>query len=156
MQQVEYKEYQNELLRATKNSLKAAVNLSLPGYGHKYFKSNEGYSCLKDDGFMCGLFRFKFNNKRENITKLHQEYRINKGGYFLECYDGPLVELYRQQGFEVVSRVKFDVLMAPDNWDIDKVTCNKPDIVFMSLYSIDEIKYTNYENAYEIAKNTRA
>ena len=55
---------------------------------------------------MGGLLRFSFRGE-ENLSKLHQEQRCFKGGHFLDCYDGKLVELYKKQGFKIVGKGAF-------------------------------------------------
>ena len=80
--------------------------------------------------------------------RAHQNFRISEGGYFLECFEGVLSEIYKKQGFKVVARLKFDENFAPLNWEKNEVLKNKPDIVFMSLFSVDKIEtFEKYEQA---------
>jgi hypothetical protein len=59
---------------------------------------------------------------------------ISKGANNLDCYDTGdhgLVPFYEKHGFVETSRVPFDPLQAPDDWNYPKL--NNPDVVFMAL-----------------------
>lgn len=135
------------------------LNVSQPEQelGDKYFKSIQGISILKNDGFMCGLARFSKNGTSEKVAQLHQKARIEQGGFFLECFDGPLVQIYEKQGFKPVAIIDFNEEFAPDGWQDDLTLSKKPAIVFMSLRhdSFRIKKFDTYMAAYEYTKNKK-
>ena len=98
---------------------------------------------------MGGLCRFKGGS--ENLSKIHQERRIELGGFFTECYDTKLVSLYAKQGFKVLVRLKFNPTFAEKGWEKNKALFLKPDVVFLSLYDRPTIQYATYEDAYYYA-----
>ena len=152
MKQITFIEYIELLEIAKVNFPNVAENVNTPANdkGTKFFKSSEGCSALKN-GFLFGLFRFKKGS--EKIAKIHQQKRILEGGYFLECYEGVLSNIYKKQGFKIVSRLKFDPLQAPKNWEQNEVLKNSPDVVFMSLFAVNEIKiFDNYNQASTVGK----
>ena len=122
LKEITFDEYIDIFNRVSKNVAKVRMNSSPPSYSDhiRFFKSSEGISYLGSDGYMGGLVRFNFANK-ENLSKQHQEQRIFKGGTFLDCYDGKLVELYKKQGFRVVARLPFNGDYAPKDWEEDEL-----------------------------------
>ncbi len=148
---ISYSTYCNLLLEVMKTSRKAQLNCDVPKHikGNLYFKSEQGISYLQVDGFMAGLCRIKDGD--ENVAQVHQEARKYFGGYFLECYEGKLVELYESQGFDIVGRVKFDEEQAKEGWQKDRTLKNKPDVVFLSLYD-KPTRYGSYDLIYKYAQ----
>lgn len=53
-----------------------------------------------------------------------------RDGNWLNNFDGPLTEFYREEGFEVVARAPFDPKFAPAGWDFDRF--GTPDYVEMA------------------------
>lgn len=155
MQLINYNQYITELKKQILTNKKVALNCSIPSHqtDTKYFKSEQGISYLRKDGFMGGLCRTEKGS--ENVAKLHQTERIERGGYFLECYDGKLVEIYLKQGFKIVSKLTFNKEFAPKGWEQDNQLKNKPDVVFMSRYVTTSRRFSDYESAYNFAKNTK-
>lgn len=154
MQQITHSQYKELLEQAKKLNPKVSLNCTdIDNEPNTlYFKSKEGISYLKGKGMLGGLARFKKGN--ENLSELHQMYRIQLGGNYLECFDGKLVELYKRQGFYIVARLAFNPFCALDGWQKDDDLRHEPDIVFMSLDK-KEIKYfENYDRAlaYSISK----
>ena len=154
LKEITFDEYTDIFNRVSKNVAKVRMNSTPPNYsdGIRFFKSSEGISYLGSDGYMGGLVRFNFANK-ENLSKQHQEQRIFKGGTFLDCYDGKLVELYKKQGFRVVARLPFNGDYAPKDWEEDEFLKYRPDVVFLSINQSIKIIYTNdYQEAYNHAR----
>ena len=56
---------------------------------------------------------------------------IELGATKLNCFDGPLVKLYESFGFIETDRVKFSIVFAPSNWNLE--TMGRPDIIFMEI-----------------------
>ena len=151
MKNIDHIIYTHYFYRAINYNPQVNLNCDVPEYhpNTQYFKSEQGISYLKTDGFIGGIARFKQGNER--LAEMHQQHRINKGGYFLECYDGKLTKLYEKQGFTVVGRIKFNPEFAKEGWDKDEDLRKQPDIVFMSLYPIVPIE-ANYETVYSYAR----
>jgi hypothetical protein len=133
MQEINFNEYVEILETAKETNEKIRLNVSTPENikGNRYFKSLEGCSILSTKGELCGLFRFKKGS--EDVAKIHQNYRISQGGYWLNCYRGKLDKIYKKQNFKIISAVKFNPNFAPQNWESDKILSTKPDICFMVL-----------------------
>ena len=151
VKEINFDEYFKLYQIAKENFKNVVFNLDTPvnDKGTKFFKSSEGCSFLKG-GLLGGLFRFK--NGVEKIAKIHQQNRILKGGYYLECFEGILSDIYKKQGFKIVSRMKFNASFASKNWEQNEVLKNSPDVVFMSLYQVDKIQiFTDYDKAEKIA-----
>ena len=130
---------------------KISLNLDEPTKDEKslYFESLQGCSVLKN-GLLCGLFRYK--EGKEQAAKIHQMHRIKLGGFYLECYEGVLSDIYKKQGFEIVSKIPFNPNFARKGWKEDKEILKKPYVVFMSLYGVDQNDVQICEN-YEDAEN---
>jgi len=151
VKEIEFNEYLKLYLFAKENFKNIVFNLDTPtnDKGTKFFKSSEGCSFLKG-GLLGGLFRFK--KGYEKIAKIHQQNRILKGGYYLECFEGVLSNIYKKQGFYIVSKMKFNSLFCAENWKQNEVLKNCPDVVFMSLYPVNKIQtFTDYDKAQKIA-----
>jgi hypothetical protein len=148
---ITYTEYVKRLLIATKNSKLVYLNCDVPEdtQGTQYFTSREGISYLKADGFMGGLCRFK--EGKENLTKIHQQHRISLGGFFLDCYEGKLSEMYKAQDFHTVCRVPFKESYAKEGWE--EYLSHKPNVLLMSLDDKSEKIAIDYEYAYEYASS---
>lgn len=151
MQRISYKEYKEILLQQMATDVRVRVNLNLPSdeAGSIYYKSDQGISYLRPDGFMGGLCRYKEGS--EDVTKLHQEQRIKDGGYFLECFEGKLSSLYKKQGFKIVGAMKFNEDFAAKGWKA--VVPTRPDVVFMSLYNKPLKRSDEYDRLYQYAKS---
>lgn len=150
MYSISHQAYLIFLKRAINNPrVKNNVTLVDHKRGNSYFCSQQGISYLKCDGFMGGLCRFKQGS--ENLIKIHQQHRIKLGGYFLECYEGKLSEMYGEQGFKTVVKLKFNPQFAPDGWEYDKDLKVQPNVVFMSLYEVPTVWTDDYKTAYTYA-----
>jgi hypothetical protein len=156
MEQVTFKEYKTILETVLSSNKVAFLNLDMPNETDKktYFKSLEGISWLANDGFMGGLCRFK--EGKENISQLHQNHRIFKGGYFLECYAGKLNKLYEKQGFKNIAYLKFNPEFAKEGWKNDSILKSQPIIMFMSLFGVDKSYHSlDYDNCYNFARDSK-
>ena len=141
----------NEIIALCRaNNARVRANVSEREYkqGDKYYISTSAVSGLSSDGFMFGLC--KFGQYFGANVGLHQQTRIEQGGYFLECYEGKLSKMYKENGFHIVARVPWD-----DQYLAAGELKHKPDIVFMSLYNHDTINADTYEHGYEVAKNSK-
>ena len=153
IKQINYHQYMTLLLKARSGNLRNYVNCTIPEdkRGTTYLKSEEGISYLRPDGFLGGMCRIKKGVER--ITDLHQVYRLMLGGHFLECYDGKLVEMYKNNGFHIVGRMGFDIDYAQKGWQFTKLVM-KPDVVFMSLYDKPLKRSVSYDLLYDYAGST--
>lgn len=154
LKEITFNDYAVIFNNTAKNVERVKLHSSQPPKGDdiRFFRSDEGISYLCGDGYMGGLLRFNFR-REENLSKLHQEQRVFKGGHFLDCYDGKLVELYKKQGFKIVARVPFNSDYAPKGWEEDKDLKRKPDVVFLSKRENVQINYLkNYDDAYNYAR----
>lgn len=151
MERIDNYQYCKLLKKAMDGSPIARLNCSYPNFkkGDRYYKSTNGISYLRADGFMGGLCRTSKGG--HPVAQAHQRKRIKDGGYFLECYDGKLVELYEKQGFKVVVRIPFMEEIAEIGWE--QHLSHRPDLVFMSLYDLPLKNATNYNLAYDYAKS---
>lgn len=151
IKEINFDEYLKLYQIAKENFKNVVFNLDTPinDKGTKFFKSSQGCSFLKG-GLLGGLFRFKKGS--EKIANIHQQNRILKGGYFLECFEGILSDIYKKQGFSIVSRIKFNPLLCAKNWEQNEVLKNCPNVVFMSLYKANNVQtFTDYKKAEKIA-----
>lgn len=129
--------------------------------GRRYFRSKEAISYVDSNGYLGGLMKFSFEGL-EKSAELHQtQRRLQHGGYWLDCYDGALVENYKKQGFEVVARLPFNLDYAPKGWQNNEFLKNQPDVVFMNYkpsgalwdnQNRQAVKVNNYEQAALIAQ----
>lgn len=149
MQQITYEEYRDILLDCIAKDDRVRINCTVPEHyeGNRYYKSDQGISYLSKNGFMGGLCRFKEGG--ENVADLHQRQRIKDGGYFLECFEGKLSNLHTERGFKVVGVLPFDPEQAAEGWEA--VIPNRPNVVFMSLYSKQLKRSIDYVKLYEYA-----
>ncbi len=133
IQEINFIEYVQILETAKNENEKIRLNVSTPEntVGNRYFKSAQGCSILSAKGELCGLFRFKKGS--EDVAKIHQDFRISLGGYWLNCYRGKLDKIYEKQNFKIISAVEFNPDFAPKNWKSDEILKNQPDICFMVL-----------------------
>ena len=158
MKQITYNEYIALLDKAILNNPKVALNCSKPlnDVSRIYFKSLEGCSFLDANYYFGGLFRFA--EGKENLTELHLKNALANGGYFLECYEGVLSDMYAKQGFSIVSRIYFEPKQAKKGWELDSVLSTQPNVVFMSLFPTTAkwfVRYKdNYGHAYNYAKQS--
>jgi len=121
-----------------------------------FYGSEQGISWLKDDGELGGLTRYIYGS--EPVAKLHQEWRIKKGGYWLNCYSGPLIDNYKKQGFKQVAHTHFVADYAPNGWREDSVLSNMPDVVFLTtcMPVVNSTYCDNYTSAETLCKNLRS
>jgi hypothetical protein len=151
MKEISYLEYSELLKEVRANNKLAYLNCCFIAdiEGSTYLKSDQGISYLRPDGFMGGLCRIK--EGFESVSVFHQRFRIQLGGFFTECYDTALVDLYSKQGFKVIARVDFNPEFAEKGWEKDKSLILKPDVVFLSLFNRPVIQGASYVNAYDYA-----
>ena len=81
----------------------------------------------------CGITRDSelvalYNKGAKGEGRHVVEEAIKQGAYYLNCFDGKLVEYYKSFGFTIYARVAWNDDYAPNNWDYAN---GKPDIVYM-------------------------
>jgi hypothetical protein len=98
-----------------------------------------------------------FNDKtNKNVTYALGSLAVEEGAKYLDAFDTALPYIYRNLGFETISRLKWDNSQAPNNWDkstFAKYRKGEPDVVFMrhNPEYFDEYKKTDgyYVDTYE-------
>ncbi len=80
-----------------------------------------------------------FNNGEKGLGNLAIQDAIKEGACSLDCFDGFLVDYYKQFGFEVIKREPFNDQFAPAGFKVEQY--GRPDIVYMVL--------SNKEGQYE-------
>lgn len=83
-----------------------------------------GYA-LTDNHELVNLF----NAGLADAGKTAIVHAIKNGARCLNCFDGFLPKYYREFGFDVVRRVKWNNEYAPSDWDY--ATYGRPDIIYM-------------------------
>ena len=147
--------YETRLNLIKRNNHRVACNLGMTPNEetHIFFACRGGIAYLSEDGFLGGLV--KTDSTKKGVCKALQYERVKNGGYFLECFEGPLSKMYEKNGFKIVSRLDFVEEYAPHNWQNDSVLKDKPNVVFMSLQAAEVKKFEEYDLAYTYAKNTK-
>jgi hypothetical protein len=86
-----------------------------------------------------GAYRLGYNGELSNLFKTGDISHagdhlvadaVRWGARFLDCYDGPLVDLYRRHGFEVTHTIPWDDQYAPEGWDYERR--GRPDVVYLT------------------------
>jgi len=125
-----------DIIAHMKGSMKPPLGFSL--HLHSVAEYRE-MVCMVDEtnmhfgaGFAVHLGRGELVNgysiAKGNGDRLVQE-AIRIGATNLDCYDGPLFDLYSRNGFVEVNREKWDDAYADPRWD--KKLWGTPDVVFM-------------------------
>lgn len=119
--------------------------------GAKFFLSIDTLSgsYVKSDGYMGGLW--KSPQAKKGAAHAHQQKRINEGGFWFDCFDTFLTDIYQKNGFRIAARLNFNPEYAPHNWQNNEHLRNKPDVIFMT-YRPDLAMYAGGHNAYYIEK----
>jgi hypothetical protein len=132
--------------------------------GGKLFVTEDNMSggYVKPDGYMGGLFKNP-KSALKSVSKVLQQARMKVGGKFFDAYGTKLEDIYIENGFRPVARLKFNEAYAPEGWDSPaSVLKDKPDVVFFAYdpngtYAKGEGEmFTDYDKAYEFAKSHKA
>lgn len=132
--------------------------------GGKLFITEDNMSggYVKPDGYMGGLFKNP-KSALKSVSKVLQQARMKVGGKFFDAFATKLEDIYIENGFRPVARLKFNEAYAPEGWDSPgSVLKDKPDVVFFAYdpdgtYAKGEGEmFTDYDEAYEFAKNHKA
>jgi len=108
-----------------------------------------GQAIVKADGDIVGLFKTPGTTEKGVAGKLLSK-AVEAGGTKLDNFDNYLSKIYRESGFRVVSRMKFNEEHAPEGWNKEKH--GTPDVVAMvydpaKKLTIEEKSFTNYDKA---------
>lgn len=90
-----------------------------------------GFALKGDD--IVSVFKHA-NSSHKKVGDWALKKAIRAGGRKLDCFDTILPQLYSNNHFRAVSRVKFDDEYAPENWDyamMGPYNKGRPDVVFM-------------------------
>lgn len=126
--------------------------------GGKLFLSEDGKfgAYVRADGYMGSLFKSPDADSK-GVAKALQDIRVNAGGRFFDAYGTHLEDIYIQNGFSPVARLKFNEEYAPEGWQ-DSNLKDKPDVVFFAYDPKGEAKkgdgkyFEDYEKAYIFAE----
>ena len=118
------------------------------------FEYEGTFGVVTPDGDIKGVFNPNVAKQREGKEAKKGTIRglmpklIKAGGVKLDNYDGRLTQIYENEGFRVVGRVKFSEDFAPEGWNKEKH--GTPDVVAM-IYdpdgnlNIEEKTFENYD-----------
>lgn len=114
--------------------------------GTKFFLSIDTLSgsYVKKDGYMGGLWKSPLAKK--GAAAAHQQKRIAEGGFWFDCFDTFLTDIYQKNGFRIAARLKFNPAYAPNDWQNNEHLKDMPDVIFMA-YRPDFVIYDG-NNAY--------
>lgn len=119
---------------------------SLTEEGTKTFLAADNMAGIgvKTDGDITAVFKNP-NSRQKGVIRDLMATALSNGGNKLDCYGEGLVDLYVQQGFIPVARVKFNPEYANEGWTPDKGT---PDIYFMMHNGDNPDSVVNKYNQY--------
>lgn len=112
----------------------------------------DGYGYVTPDGDIKGLFK-KHTSQSKGVAGSLLEQLIKMGGIKLDNFDGYLTKIYTKAGFKIVSKVKFNVEYAPDEWKDAKergVDLGTPDVLAMiydpeNKIDVEEKTFEDYD-----------
>lgn len=127
--------------------------------GGKLFLSQDGNfgGFVQANGYMGSLFKNPQADSK-GVAKTLQQIRVKNGGRFFDAYGTHLEDIYINNGFRPVARLKFNEEYAPEGWQ-DSNLKDKPDVVFFAYdpkgtYKKGEGKYfDDWDKAYIFAKD---
>jgi hypothetical protein len=90
------------------------------------YRTEGGMALMSKEGNLSGLFK---DGSNKGVAKTLQDSRVRDGGIKTDNYDGYLTDIYKKNGFRVVSRLAFNEDLAPEGWSKEKH--GTPDVVFM-------------------------
>ncbi len=113
---------------------------------------------LKDDDIIS-VFKHP-DLDAPNVVQSMVSLAVQQGGRRLDAFDTVLPTLYAQQGFRVISRLKWDESQAPPGWNketFSRYNNGEPDVVFMAYdpenfndYTGEGEQVTDYDTAVEM------
>ena len=97
-----------------------------------------GATCYKVEGVQAGFavggdneLLGMFNGSPiSGLGDMMIKYSVREGATHLSCFDGFLVELYKQHGFVESDRIEWKEKYKPDRWNYDRF--GRPDVVCMT------------------------
>lgn len=83
-------------------------------------------AAVSPDGDVQNVFN---NTEYGGAGSLALQKAIQAGGYYLDCFDTVLPDLYEKHGFRETGRMEWSDEAAPEGWNYEEF--NRPDVVFM-------------------------
>jgi len=131
--EVSPKEFISQLAKVPASLSPFLSNYSIEDYEDEdatCYLSNDAQSGYAITGDLDLVSVFSLPNAKQGKAAVFNA--IENGARTLDCTGDHLADLYKQCGWQEVSRVKWDNKYAPDSWDYLKF--GTPDIIYMKIF----------------------